>query len=396
MTQTKNAVLLALAEHHQPHSDTQKQAFEKLLDIGLPNKKSELYKFTPITSLIEKNVKWDAKSDAQPSESYFYQTEGVRIVTLNGGFYPALSEKTDLVDLKVNQPKEGKNDPFSLLNTAFVPEEIAISSGKTELPIFIYHFTTNGFINSRVDVTVEKSQQINVIEKIIHLGDFDQFVNSYTNFKVAENAIAYHTKVQNYTSNALNHETTVASVARDGKFYNNTHSFEGKTIRNNLNISLKGENCEAFMYGLFLLDKKSHVDNNTTVDHIEPNSYSNELYKGILDEKATGVFNGKIYVRQKAQKTNAFQSNNNILLSEEATLHTKPQLEIWADDVKCSHGCTSGQLDEDAIFYLRARGIDKQSAHYMLLNAFAEDTLEHIKVEEVKEEVSSLISKKLS
>ncbi len=167
-------------------------------------------------------------------------------------------------------------------------------------------------------------------------------------------------------------------------------------VRNNLTINLDAENCEGHMYGLFLLHKKSHVDNNTSVDHMKPNSYSNEMYKGILDEKSTGIFNGKIYVRQDAQKTNAFQSNNNILLSEDATLHTKPQLEIWADDVKCSHGCTSGQLDEDAIFYLRARGINEKNAKAMILKAFALETMEHIKVGSVRDEVQQLIDQKLS
>lgn len=167
-------------------------------------------------------------------------------------------------------------------------------------------------------------------------------------------------------------------------------------VRNNLTINLEDENCEGHMYGIFLLDKKSHVDNNTSVDHLKPNSFSNELYKGILDERATGIFNGKIYVRQDAQKTNAFQSNNNILLSDDATLHTKPQLEIWADDVKCSHGCTSGQLDEDAIFYLRARGIHEKSAKAMLLNAFATEAMNHIGSEAVENEVKGLIDKKLA
>ena len=167
-------------------------------------------------------------------------------------------------------------------------------------------------------------------------------------------------------------------------------------VRNSMTVNIEDENCEAYMFGLFLLDKRSHVDNNTSVDHQKPNTYSNELYKGILDERSTGVFNGKIYVRQEAQKTNAFQANNNILLSNDATLNTKPQLEIWADDVKCSHGCTSGQLDEDAIFYLRARGIDEKSAKGMIINAFAGETMEHLHIDEVKEEVQSLIDQKLS
>jgi Fe-S cluster assembly protein SufD len=166
-------------------------------------------------------------------------------------------------------------------------------------------------------------------------------------------------------------------------------------IRNNINISVDDENCEAHMYGLYLLNGKSHVDNHTVVDHRKPNSFSNELYKGIVDEKANGVFNGKIFVRQEAQKTNAFQSNNNILLSDSATVNTKPQLEIWADDVKCSHGCTVGQMDEEAIFYLRARGIDERSAKAMLLYAFSKDVLENISVEPLRAHLDQLVSDRL-
>ena len=149
------------------------------------------------------------------------------------------------------------------------------------------------------------------------------------------------------------------------------------------------------MYGLYLLDGKSHVDNHTVVDHKFPNCDSNELYKGIVDGSSTGVFNGKIFVRQPAQKTNAFQANNNVSLSDSATIHTKPQLEIWADDVKCSHGCTIGELDEEALFYLKSRGIRPQVAKAMLLNAFAEESLAHVQLDLINEEIVNLIHQRL-
>ena len=155
------------------------------------------------------------------------------------------------------------------------------------------------------------------------------------------------------------------------------------------------ENCETHMHGLYLLDGTTHVDNHTTVDHKVPNCYSNEVYKGIADGKSIAVFNGKIFVRPNAQQTNAFQANNNILLSDLATIHTKPQLEIWADDVKCSHGCTIGQLDTEALFYLQARGIDRQSARSLLLIAFAEDTLEYVPFDFLKDEIDQLIQSRL-
>ncbi|MFM7857811.1 MAG: SufB/SufD family protein, partial [Flammeovirgaceae bacterium] len=166
-------------------------------------------------------------------------------------------------------------------------------------------------------------------------------------------------------------------------------------VRNNFAIVVDGENCESHFHGLYLLHGSTLADNHTVVDHKKPNSFSNELYKGIMDGNAKGVFNGKIFVRPHAQKTNAFQSNRNILLSDSATVNTKPQLEIWADDVKCSHGCTSGQLDEEALFYLRSRGIPADTAKAMLLYAFALDVLAPVKNESLKTHLDHLISDRL-
>ncbi len=373
----------------------QKDALKMLSEVGLPHKKSEAYKFTPISSLLEKNISFEAKKDVVFDSNKLYKEEGSHFVFINGVLSKEHSNISDKLKYEVAEVSEGKHDPFSLLNAAYAAEEVRFESGYND-PVFVYHFNSNGISNPRIKVDVKDGHTFRVVEKLITPDDSKTFTNSYIEFKVGKNAFGYHTKVQNYNTETFSHETVVAQVARDSHFYNNTFSFEGAMVRNNLTINLEDENCEGHMYGLFLLDKKSHVDNNTSVDHLKPNSYSNELYKGILDEKSTGVFNGKIYVRQDAQKTNAFQSNNNILLSEDATLHTKPQLEIWADDVKCSHGCTSGQLDEDAIFYLRARGINEKNAKAMLLNAFALETMEQVKVESVREEIQSLIDKKLS
>jgi Fe-S cluster assembly protein SufD len=158
----------------------------------------------------------------------------------------------------------------------------------------------------------------------------------------------------------------------------------GDTVRNNLNISQNGEGCETHLYGLYAPSGTMHIDNHTVIDHQYPNTESNELYKGILTDKSTGVFNGKVYVRKEAQKTNAYQQNSNILLSDDAVINTKPQLEIWADDVKCSHGCTTGQLDKEQIFYLRSRGISETDAKAMLLHAYALDILNHISIEPLR------------
>jgi Fe-S cluster assembly protein SufD len=158
---------------------------------------------------------------------------------------------------------------------------------------------------------------------------------------------------------------------------------------------LDGEGIESHMFGLYLLNKDTLADNHTVVDHRKPNSFSNELYKGIMDDNSKGVFNGKIYVRPNAQKTNAFQANRNILLTDKATVNTKPQLEIWADDVKCSHGCTTGQLDDEAVFYLQSRGISKETARAMMLYAFAGEILDNISHPELKTYLDQLVSERL-
>lgn len=377
----------------QGKNEVQIKAYEYLNEIGLPGRKSENYKYTPITSILQKNIDWDfhkeAVSDFEESLDGAYN----HVVLVNGRFSKELSQIKHDITVTIEAVAEGKHDPFSLLNTAFAKEEIIISGNSDKSSTFIYYVGSQGFTNPRVRVKVGKHQQLTIVEKV--LAQPNTFTNASIEFNVSVNAIANHTKVQDYGTDIYTHEATFAHVSRDAKFYNNTFSFGGAMVRNNLVINLEDENCEGHMNGVFLLDGKSHVDNNTSVDHQKPNSYSNELYKGILDEKATGIFNGKIYVRKDAQKTNAFQSNNNILLSDDATIHTKPQLEIWADDVKCSHGCTSGQLDEDAIFYLRARGIDTKSAKGLLLNAFAGEALQCIPIESVRDEIQEKISNKL-
>ena len=175
-----------------------------------------------------------------------------------------------------------------------------------------------------------------------------------------------------------------------------TFAFGGKLTRNNLNFYQNGEHIDSTLKGITIIGDKQHVDHNTLVHHIEPNCESHQDYKGIFGDSATGVFNGKVIVEKEAQKTNAFQANNNVLISDKATVNTKPQLEIFADDVKCSHGCTIGQLDESALFYLRTRGIPEKEAKALLMYAFANNVLESVKIPELKKRINKLIANKLA
>jgi len=236
-----------------------------------------------------------------------------------------------------------------------------------------------------------KNSDASVVEKFISIGDNTQFTNAISEVVVSENASAKYYKLQNENPTAYHVGTTQVYQERNSHFSITTVTTNGGIVRNNLNLKLDGEGIDTHMYGLYLLDGETHVDNHTAVDHAKPHSQSNELYKGVMNGKSTGVFNGKIYVRQDAQKTNAFQSNRNVLLSDDASIYTKPQLEIWADDVKCSHGATTGQIDEEALFYLQSRGISKDTAKALLMIAFASEVVQEVKIKEVKEYVEQII-----
>jgi Fe-S cluster assembly protein SufD len=190
---------------------------------------------------------------------------------------------------------------------------------------------------------------------------------------------------------ACQHNLRQVSVGQEAKYNCATVTLDGSMVRNDLNIAINGENAEVHMHGLFVVKDGNHVDNHTLVEHNVPNCFSNELYKGVIQNGGTGVFNGKIYVKQDAQKTNAYQSNKNILLGDNATMNTKPQLEIYADDVKCSHGTTTGRLDENALFYLQARGLNEELARKMLLGAFARQVSDAIEDQPFREYIEQRI-----
>jgi Fe-S cluster assembly protein SufD len=248
----------------------------------------------------------------------------------------------------------------------------------------------------RTLVYVSAAANVQIAEHHISLGKQDSLTNQVTEIIVEQDALVNFYKIQNEGDTASHACTT--HFRQIGKSLTNatTISLSGNIVRNNLNMVMEADHGESHMYGLYLLNGKTHVDNHTIVDNVMPNCFSNELYKGIMDDESTGVFNGKIFVRQDAQKTNAYQSNKNVLLTNSASVNTKPQLEIFADDVKCSHGCTIGKLDEEALFYLRARGIGEKNAKSLLLHAFAVDILDNIKIEPLRDYVDELISERLN
>ncbi len=383
---------------------------------GLPAVKAEEYKFTNISKKLEQTLTGFSPAQAfevtaeQVDSSLFEGFDGHILVFSNGKFLPALSstiegievslisEKTDLALGSICKPEK---DAFAALNQAGFQDGIFISVPKKsqiEKPILLLSFnqaTGGQVIQPRVWIEVGDFAEVTFIDQSISLGESGYFVNKVVEVKGGINSQIHFYRLQDEGKNAIEVSNIETDIQKDARFSSVNISLSGDMVRNNLNLNLKGSNSEGNMYGIYLLNGKTHVDNHTNVDHTIPHAESNELYKGILADKSRGVFNGKIFVRQDAQKTNAFQQNNNILLSEDAIVNTKPQLEIWADDVKCSHGCTVGQLDEEALFYLRARGIDKTQAKGLLLYAFAGEVLEKIETESFRDYCDALIQERL-
>lgn len=394
------------------------KAFENFKNIGFPGTKNETYKYTPITKTLEKNFSFKEQNTFHPStfnlDTHIIKgLEGNVLVFINGKYSEensrVISPKDQLIvgnlnaDLDNNSDDIDKiNDPFALLSIAMATSGaiIEIPKGKIlEHPVILYFISDSTAGNStqhfRNKILIGENSQASVVEYYAGEGDHASFSNTCTEIFVKESAVVDYYKIENENPHAIHVDNTYVQQLKKSVFTAVTITLNGRLIRNNLSISINDEYCEANMFGLYLLNGKQHVDNQTVVDHTKPNCLSNELYKGVLDGNSTGVFNGKIYVRPDAQKTNAFQSNKNILLSDDATINTKPQLEIWADDVKCSHGATTGQLDEEQMFYLRSRGLAKDTARAMLLYAFAIDVLDKIKLPALKEFLDEIISGRL-
>jgi Fe-S cluster assembly protein SufD len=241
----------------------------------------------------------------------------------------------------------------------------------------------------RTLVVAGKVTQATIMERYLGAGEY--FANAVTEIALAEHAVVDHVKVQEESKEALHVANTQITMAARSAFTTHYLSLGGALVRNEVRVRFDGEHSEATVNGLYLAAAKQHIDNFTVIDHAQPNCASHELYKGILDGSSHGVFNGKIFVRKDAQKTDAKQTNKVLLLSDDATINTKPQLEIFADDVKCTHGATIGQLDAAQLFYLQSRGIPLDAARRLLTFAFANDIVGRVKIEAIREELESRI-----
>jgi Fe-S cluster assembly protein SufD len=409
----------------EPFNQRKIAALEHFKLLGFPTTKHEEWKYSNVKKLVDGNYNLSASSTLNKSDLSTFEMpdlKGVIIYFINGVFRAELSNlsqakgkisvqsfkeaaESDAAFLNEHLSKYSNDskEAFTALNTALATDGVVINIKENttfELPIILRMIsdvrTENVGSTLRNLIVVGENSEVKIAEAFRTVGDASAYVNTVTEIVINEDAKVDYYKVQD-DNNASYHIGTTNVLQKDRSyFYSATVTINGGFVRNNLNLDINGEYVESFMYGLYVPNENQHIDNHTVADHRKANSVSNELYKGVLMDKSTGVFNGKIFVRQEAQKTNAYQNCRNVITSDSATMNTKPQLEIWADDVKCSHGATTGMLNDEAIFYMQSRGIPKEEAVKMQLLAFAEDVVSQIKIDYIRTYLSGLISAKLT
>ena len=398
------------------------KVFEKK---GFPTKKDEAWKYTSLLNLVNQDYSLFPSDvtniELKEVKKYFlYDTDTYKVIFIDGVYSPFLSNTTHdgidvcLLSAALTKPKYKKiietyfnkiapqEDSMTALNTSFAKEGAYIYIPKSivaEKPIEIIHFSSGKeksiWLQPRNLIVVDQNAQVQIIERHQSLKDHPVVTNSVTEIYVHQDAFMDYYKLQNDLETASLIDNTFIVQEKNSHASVHTFSLGGKLIRNNLNFFHKGEHILSTLKGVTILKGKQHVDHCTLVHHAQPNCESHQDYKGIFSELSEGVFNGQILVDKIAQKTNAFQQNNNILLDDKASVNTKPQLEIYADDVKCSHGCTIGQLDEEALFYLRSRGIPKKEAKALMTYAFANNVLQSVKLPSLKKRINKQIANKL-
>jgi Fe-S cluster assembly protein SufD len=360
-----------------------------------PTRKNEAWKYTNVNGLNK--LVFDGKN-VPISEPFTVTNRSKKIHITNG----QVSEgQSAIPGVKTNWdvlPEFFTDDPFDALNALYCTSAIQLEfdDSENETIELIFKNTANAAIFPRLFIQCNKGAKGTVILNFQGAEQNASFINVSTYVNVGENANLSINKIQKNGADTFDLQREYVDQAANSTFTMNTFPLSGRLTRNDLKINVNGNNCETFMNGAYTLKGKSHCDNHTTVDHKVAHCYSKELYKGVIDDRATNVFNGKVFVRKDAQKINAFQSNANILLSDTGTVNSKPELEIYADDVKCSHGSTTGQLDDEAVFYLRSRGLSEKTAKELLVKAFLGEVLEEVENEEVSSYVEAQIEQHFS
>ena len=407
-----------------PLQAIRRKAIEGLESMGFPARKDEDYKYTYVTKIAKQSFSEGTGSiigENVVKAASFGDMDAYQLVFVNGVLNQELSNLDNqmdgliISDLKTAYDNAATKDVVEKALTnelglnAFVALNTALSHGGTfihvakgtavDKPIHLTNITVSGgsaiMTSPQILVVAEESSEVSVIETYSAINDGTYFTNALSRIVVGKNAHVHHYKLQNESLGAFQINNSIAIQERDSTYSSYVLDLGGKTVRNNLSSHLQSSGTNTNLYGVYLAKGDQHIDNQSFIDHAHPHCESNELYKGIIDDKGRGVFNGKVNVRQDAQKTNAFQQNSSLVLSNTAQMDTKPQLEIFADDVKCSHGATIGQMDETSIYYLRTRGMSLEQARSMLQFAFVAEVLENFQLDSVKEKALAMMKEKL-
>ena len=419
---------MAFEERVDVHSelhDVRTHAIKNFETKGFPSKKEEAWKYTSLNLILKNDFSVFPKKEntvefKDVKKFFLHEIDTHKVIFVDGIFSSFLSATTHdgldvcLMSSTLNKPKykmiideyfnkiASQDESLTTLNTAFANEGAYINIPKSkvvEKPIEIIYFSTGSeaalLLQPRNLVIVGENSHVQIIERHQSLNENPVLTNSVTEIFAQKRAIVDYYKIQNDNLDANLIDNTFVSQKQESIVSVNTFSFGGNLTRNNLNFYHFGERIVSNLNGITIIGEKQHVDHYTLVQHTTPNCESHQDYKGIFSDRSTGVFNGKIFVEKEAQKTNAFQKSNNILLSDKATINAKPQLEIFADDVKCSHGCTIGQLDETAMFYMQSRGIPKKEAKALLMYAFSNAVIQSIKIPALKQRITKIIATKL-
>ena len=419
---------MAFEESVDVHADLHNARTEAIKNFetkGFPTKKEEAWKYTSLNSVLKNDFSVFPKKEntiefADVKKYFLHEIDTYKVIFIDGKFSSFLSSTTHdgldvcLMSSALTKPKykmvideyfnkiASKEESLTTLNTAFSLEGAYINIPKSkvvEKPIEIINFSTGTeaalLVQPRNLIIINENAHVQIIERHQSLNENPVLTNSVTEIFARKRAIVDYYKIQNDNLEASLIDNTYIAQKEQSNVSVHTFSFGGNITRNNLNFYHQGEHIDSTLKGITIIEGKQHVDHHTLVQHATPNCESHQNYKGIFGDRSTGVFNGKIFVEKEAQKTDAFQQNNNILLSDKATINAKPQLEIFADDVKCSHGCTIGQLDEKAMFYMQSRGIPQKEAKALLMYAFSNEVIESIKIPELKKRITKIIATKL-
>jgi len=413
------------AKSTQVHA-IRRDAMHRFVELGFPTTRQEEWRFTnvlPITKIeFQPILRYELNGVTKQDIQRYILDDAVRLVFVNGIFSPELSdigslptgmEAGNLTEILNNHPKIiqpyinhlaiGEENAFTALNTSFLWNGAYISVPQRtvlESPIQLLFIATDReqvyIAQPRNIIIAGIDSQFKIVETYIGLAKNTYLTNTVTEIVLGDNSVVEHDKIQIEGMNAYHIGTTHLQMNAASRYTSNVISLGGSIVRNNLTACFNAENAECILNGLSLGKGTQVVDNHTVIDHAKPHCSSHELYKSILDDASKGIFNGKVFVRKDAQKTDAKQTNKTLLLSDDATINTKPQLEIFADDVKCTHGATIGQLDDEQIFYLRSRGIGLNDARDILTSAFASDVINRITIEPFRLQVEQMIHDRLN